>query len=168
MGGGILQDSQDRFFSQLYIEQFDFLYYLACSLLHDDHLGYDLVQDTFQVALLKIDKLMCHPNPVGWLVQTMKFKAAHIQRDQKILIELHEEILAHTDDRNAFEECEDNWKKRWLNVLSEAEISLLQRYYGEGYPIQIVAQEHGIGVEACYKRLQRAKKKLRQLIDQNE
>lgn len=163
-----MDDNQERFFTQLYIAQFDFMYYLACSLLHDDHLGYDLVQDTFQVAFLRIDELMRHPNPAGWLVQVMKFKVAHIRRDQKLLLELHEDIAVHTNDSSAFEECEDDWKARWLSVLSEGEISLLQRYYGEGYPIQIVAKEHGIGVEACYKRLQRAKKKLRQLTEQNE
>lgn len=161
-------DSRDSFFTQLYIEQFDFLYYLACSMLHDDHLGYDLVQDTFQVAFMKIEELMHHPNPAGWLVQTMKYKAAHIQRDQKLLLELNEAVMAHNDGTSVFEEHEDDWKKRWLNVLSEAELTMLQKYYGEGYPIQTVAQEQGIGVEACYKRLQRAKKKIRKLIEQNE
>lgn len=161
-----MDSRQDHFFTKLYIEHFDFLYSLACSLLHDDHFGYDLVQDTFQVALLRIDELMEHTNPTGWLVQTMKYKLAHILRDQKLLIELREEISAYPNERHAFEECENNWKERWEKVLSKVEISMLQRYYGEGYPIHIVAQEYGISVDACYKRLQRAKEKLRKLIEQ--
>ena len=159
-----MKENQERFFTQLYLEQFDFLYHLACSLLHDDHFGYDLVQDTFQVALLKIDELMEHPNPTGWLVLTMRNKVAHINRDRKLLLELNEAIIANTNDCLVFEEQESDWKERWLTVLSEKEISLFQRYYGDGYSIEIVAQENDISVDACYKRLQRARKKLRNLI----
>ena len=158
--------NRDEFFTRLYLEQFDFLYKTACFLLHDEHLGFDLAQETFLVAYLRIDELMQHPNPVGWLVQTMKYKLTHIKRDQKILLEFHEEIAAHADDGIDFEECESNWKERWLQVLSETEFALLKRYYGEGFPIQTVAQEFGLSVEACYKRFQRAKKKLRQFIEQ--
>lgn len=160
-----MKDDKDRFFTQLYLEQFDFLYGLACSLIHDDHLGYDLVQDTFHTAFLKIEELMQHPNPTGWLVLTMKHKAAHVYRDQKLLLELKDATLISIDDSVEFEEQESDWTNRWLTVLSMEEISMLQKYYGEGYPIQIVAKEHKITVEACYKRLQRAKKKLRKLIE---
>lgn len=163
-GGEVLEKGQERFFTQLYLEQFDFLYHLACALLHDDHLGYDLVQDTFQAAFIKIDVLMRHPNPTGWLVQTMKNKAVHIYRDQKRLLELNEAMMPHADDL-AFEEQESDWKERWLRVLSEEEISLLQKYYGSGYPIQDIAKEYKISVEACYKRLQRARKKLEKVTE---
>lgn len=160
-----MTEEQNNFFTQLYLKEFNFLYDLACALLSDSHLGYDLVQETFQVACLKIESVMKHPNPAGWLVVVLKHKVAHIFRDKKILLELNESITAAVDDTAKFEECEDDWKKRWLEVISESEFQLLQKYYGQWISISCLAEELGISVDSCYKRIQRAKKKLRKIFE---
>ena len=77
---------QDSFFEALYQGMFNKLLLYAQAGLSDKSKAMDVVQDTYHEAVLKIEQLMVHPNPEGWLMQTTKNKIKEYNRTQTAYI----------------------------------------------------------------------------------
>ena len=53
----------------------------------------------------------------------------------------------------------------YRDLLGSEDFKLLKKIILEKYPLSEAAEELNISVEACKKRVQRAKKKLREILD---
>ena len=105
--------NQENFFNQLYQENFWKLRRYALTCLNENQ-AEEIVQDTFFEATKKIDILIAHENPGGWLMDTLKNKIRNCQRrNQKelmLLVSLDSEtVLQIAAPRNT----EDVTEKRW-------------------------------------------------------
>ena len=56
---------------------------LATALVQDADFAEDCVQRAFCVALLKENELNAHPNPQGWIMQTVKYIALDEMKKRK-------------------------------------------------------------------------------------
>ena len=63
---------QDRLIESLHKAYFTKLLLYAQAILGNSTAAQDVVQDTFHEAVLKVDKLMTHENPGGWLMLSQK------------------------------------------------------------------------------------------------
>ena len=156
---------QSRKIEQLYLEMFDKLYaYAGCSL-DSDALAEEAVQETFRIACQKPEQLCESVNPRGWLVQTLKYtirniKCSHVAA--KRLVEKY--LMARSKDLTLSEETLPP-NVLYPNAADTEEFKLLVEMVVEGRSHLEMAERRGISVDACKKRVQRAKEALRKIID---
>ena len=74
---------KEAFFDQLYQQWFFKLLRYAGVAVKNHHVAEEIVQDTFLVALQKVDYLFASEEPGRWLKQTVKYKILHYFREQK-------------------------------------------------------------------------------------
>ena len=79
-GGAAVTPEYDGAFDALYLAHVQKLLCYAQSQIQRREIAEELVQDTFHEAYLKFDRLRCHENPGGWLMQTLKNKAISWKR----------------------------------------------------------------------------------------
>lgn len=78
-----MTEEETVFLENLYATYVNKLVVYARATLDDKGKAQDVVQDTFHEAALKIAALMVHPNPGGWLMQTLKYKIKGYNRARK-------------------------------------------------------------------------------------
>ncbi len=77
-----MQPDQERFFEKLYRDFYQWILHQAEKKLGDPVLAQDVTQDIFCAALNRIDYLMTHENPGGWLSLVLKYKILHFYEKQ--------------------------------------------------------------------------------------
>lgn len=150
--------SQSQKIEQLYIAMFSRLYGVALAALRDSGLAEEAVQDTFRIACAKPSALLSSQNPEGWLMNTLKNILMKIRsqraQDEAYLIPLlkeHENVVGRRDDE----------KPDILELLNDDDKRVLILTVLEGKTMLEASRILGISLEACKKRAQRARKKLR-------
>jgi RNA polymerase sigma-70 factor (ECF subfamily) len=132
----------------------------ARSVLGNEALAEEAVQDTFRIACGKPEDLCHSPNPEGWLMNTLKNVLRNMLRSQARSARM---IAALTPDSDAASiEVPD--LKLLYGSLAETEEFRLVQAVAEGVPILEIAREWGISLEACKKRIRRAKEHLQKKI----
>ncbi len=164
-----LDNKQLEILEQLYKTMYNGLYACAMAALRDRGLAEEAVQDTFRIACGKIDSLMASGNMQGWLMNTLKNvlrnKRKTRERYRRLIVRLiltgeHIETRwedVSTEDVDALAEYE--------NLLGKDDFKLLKMVYLESATILEAAAAFGISIEACKKRIQRAKKKLQKFLE---
>ncbi len=154
-----LEKHQGDFTEELYHKIFNKLYHYAMKKLEDPSISEEAVQETFSIAWVKVDALMCSPNPEGWLMNTLKNVICNIKRDRSYLsMQLMSEehinfLMAQGQENNLDPEF------LYEGMVSQEEFFLLKRVAIDNRSMLEVAEELGITLEACKKRVQRAKAK---------
>lgn len=153
-----LTPEQQAELAQLYRETFRALYAYALSALRDSTLAEEAVQETFFIACYKIDNLLESPNPRGWLTLTVRNVARNLKvRQRKRAGQIS--LSAVPEEPVGEEDVSMRPELLYESYLSEEEFALLSRVGVDGYTMQETSEQFGISVEACKKRVQRAKKK---------
>lgn len=156
---------QRRMIEALYLEMFDKMMAYACCSLDNEALAEEAVQETFRIACQKPDQLCQSVNPRGWLVQTLKYMICNIQSSRASAQKLVEKYLkAQSKDSTFSEDCVD-LHILYENVAHTEEFKLLIETAVEGRSHLEMANSRGISVDACKKRVQRAKETLRKKIN---
>lgn len=127
----------------------------ASSVLEDSNLAEEAVQDTFCIFFVKADAALQHENPQGWLMGTLQAAMRNMLRrrasmSRLILQTLRVERLGEPlvgDEKNVAPLCED--------LAARADFQLLKRVALDGCTMLEAAQERGITLEACKKRIRR-------------
>ena len=150
---------------ELYLEMFEKLKIYACCSLDSEALAEEAVQETFRIACQKPEQLYESSNPRGWLVQTLKNTISNIRRNQMAAKKIIEKYLM-TQVKD-FSVAEDHIEVRVLyeDVADTEEFKLLVEMAIEGRSHLEMASSRGISVDACKKRVQRAKETLQRKID---
>lgn len=148
----------------LYLELYDKMIVYAESTLGSRPLAEEAVQETFRIACQKSQSVCISPNPQGWIFNTLKFTIKNIKSNQasaKHLIELY--MLTQTDELIA---APDHVSVDVLyeNVANTDDFQILKEMAIERRSHEEMAAKRGISVNACKKRVQRAKEKLQQKL----
>ena len=147
---------------QLYIEHYRHLFRLARSFVNQD-LAEDLVQETFLIAQTRLDCVISSKNPTGWLVNTLKNVIGNTYQKRNF-------ICTHLISESIIDEAgeyEHPVNEMYAGLIDEETLSLLIWIYCEGTSYQEAADRLGISLNACKKRIQRAKTALKQAIEKN-
>lgn len=149
---------------QIYLRMYDKLFLYARSALENDSLAEEAVQETFRIACQKPDDLLRSPRPEGWLVNTLKYVVSNMIHSRSTANRILSEYIAAqpkvffaTEDRIGFEIM-------YENVADMEEFQLIKEMAIDGMSHLEMAQKRGISVDACKKRVQRAKEVLRKKI----
>ena len=164
---------QSEFLEELYRKNFQVLLDYASANLPVD-LATEVVQETFTLASEQVEKLMCHPKPMGWLVKTVKNKNKQWKRRYNnyvrccVPLEKQFKDAASLDGDPAKRYEADLAKERVSEIkqiLSRDEKYILRRIIGEHATHKQLAEELGITESACQKRFERIKKKARKHLE---
>lgn len=152
---------EDSFIEELYRLEYNKLLGYAERRLNNLELSQDLVQDVFHEAVRHKEKLFLHPNPQGWLVQTLKNKILSNERERAHYAKL---FVSSEDVKELAAPSDGTWEmmETIRKVLTEEELSLLWRIVLGGESYLAVSCELGITVWACQKRVSRIRQKLRE------
>ena len=150
---------------QLYLEMYDMLYtYARCSFA-EESLAEEAVQETFKIACQKPEQLCGSENPKGWLVNTLKFTIRNMKRNRERMQQLLSQVeqnepAAYSEDRLPLELI-------YEDLSNTEEFKLLVEMAIDGKSHLEMANARGITVDACKKRVQRAKEKLQEKMKQD-
>lgn len=154
----------NRIIEELYIDMYTRLLIYARNALGDIHLAEEAVQDTFRIACAKSEQLIESKNRQGWLTNTLKHVICNTRRSQERFSSLLKIITASA--QMSSEACGDNVDLAMYctSVLGAEDFELIRHVVIEKRTMAEASRECGVSVENCKKRIQRAKKKLKNAI----
>ena len=152
---------------QLYLEMYDMLFTYASNTFQEESLAEEAVQETFHTACRKAERLCSSQNPKGWLVQTLKFTIQNMRRSRENARQLLSDYLV--DQQEKWAASEDNLDLLLLyeDLSRSEEFRLVKELAINGRSLPEMAQDRGISVSACKKRVQRAKEVLRKKMNRD-
>lgn len=151
----------------LYADMYPKLFIYAKNSLGDFHLAEEAVQETFRIACAKSAQLIESQNRPGWLTNTLKYIIYNTRRSQAKFSNLL--MIITTAAGMSPEISEDNTELAMYctSILGKEDFELIKHIIIENKTMIGASNEIGISVEACKKRVQRAKKKLRKSISED-
>ncbi len=155
---------QNERIEQLFREMFKTLYIYAKNALGEHSLAEDATQETFCTACAKSDECLQSGNPEGWLMKTLKNVVRNTKRQRAKLNMLavislnseESELLATYDEIDIDVLYGDEAKREDFQIFKMVAV--------EGRSMRETADEFGISIEACKKRVQRIKKRLQKKL----
>lgn len=155
---------QSKLIESLFLEMHDLLKSYALSILRDESLAEEAVQETFQVACNRPEALFESPNPKGWLVNTLKFTLHNMILSRESSQRLLSKYLSMQTDTMAFSEDKVSFEVMYQNIADTEEFKLIKEMAIDGKSHLEMAKARGITVAACKKRVQRAKEILKKKL----
>lgn len=159
-----MNTEENKAIEQLYLEMYAMLMAYARSALGEEALAEEAVQETFQIACQKPAQLLDSPNPRGWLVNTLKFTIRNMTRSRDSARLILSRYLAARSESIAFSEDKVSLEILYENVADLEEFKLLKELAIDGRSHLEMAKDRGISVNACKKRVQRAKEILKKKL----
>lgn len=160
-----LSESEYQFLEQLYRAYYHQLFLYAKAAVKNPHLAEEAVQDTFHIACSKIRELQRSENSAGWLVQTLKNVLKNMERTRSSLYTSLHTTVPYNDAVLGTQQDEIDVALLYGGILTEEEFHLLKRIALDRYSFLEAAEELHISVEACRKRFQRIRKKMRKNLE---
>lgn len=163
MGARKMQEQFLREIEVLYVKQYDMLLTYAMSILKNDALAEEAVQETFRIACQKADVLHKSENKEGWLLNSLKNVISNIERMQfraSRRMEEYAALLARFPERDNGIDLDVLYN----NIATSEEYILIKELVFEQKGIRELAESRGISIAACKKRIQRAKQMLRKQL----
>lgn len=155
---------QSEFIEQLYLEMFNMLLSYARASLEEESLAEEAVQETFQIACRKPEQLLGSPNPKGWLVNTLKYTISNIKYSREAARQLLVTYLTMQTSKLAISENTISLEVMYGSLADTEEFKLLKEMAIDGRSYLELAVARGISVNACKKRVQRAREKLQEKL----
>lgn len=162
MANSKLTQEQSDFIEKSYAKNVLAVYRLVCSMTH----GWNkidkeaVVQDTFTVAVQKVEHLMKHPAPVQWLMATARNKImdemkrkSNFMEDPVSYEELDEYESPILSMNNSFSDFAD--------ALTSEEIALLKKHWEEGYTLSEIADMKSVKPGTLRMRMSRIYSKIK-------
>lgn len=155
---------QNEEIRQLYLEMSSKLFDYALSSLGNESLAEEAVQDTFRIACQKPEALCNSPNPQGWLVNTLKYVISNTVKSRetstRILTEYYKLRMGEIQESTDPEDLE----LLYHDLTNLEEYQLVKEMAVDGKSYLELAKERNISIEACRKRMQRAREFLQRKI----
>lgn len=161
MGNSISDEDQ---IAKLYAEMYGQMFAYASCILRNREWAEEAVQDAFCILCVKADEAFRRENPKGWMMRVLQNVIRNRNRQRAAMnrlimsslqVEKLEEVLVYD---------EENVDLLYGDLAARADFQLLKRIVLDGYTMLEAAEEYGITVEACKKRVQRIKKFLREKL----
>ena len=159
-----MEDPGNSQLEQLYYEMYEWLFGYANAALTDPFRAEEAVQETFRIACTRVDVLLSHPKPKGWIRQTLKYTMMNMARRQKADARLLVSYLAVSQNELTFTDDRVSLELDFNRISELEEFRLLKEWAVDNKSCLEIAQSRGITVEACKKRVQRAREILSQKL----
>jgi RNA polymerase sigma-70 factor (ECF subfamily) len=158
-----MDEAQSARIEQLYEEMYDrLLVYAECVL--DLPLAEEAVQETFRIACQNPEALLSSENPRGWLLLTLKHIIHNLLRRQDTASRFMDGYLSGQAQALSTDQEPLPPELLYANISGTEEFRLLSEMAIDGRTHAEMADSRGISVNACKKRVQRAKALLKQRI----
>lgn len=162
-----LETEEQAFFRKLYRDHYRALFGYAWQLGIGREAAEDYVQDAFLVALQHIEALKNSENPRGYLQQTLKYVIGYQLRCMRYAVNLQQKLLELEPSPEEHYSDAIGPETLYRGAISDDELELLLRFYREGWSQKELAADLGISLNACKKRIQRAKERLRSALEED-
>ena len=159
-----MTEEQSKRIEIFYKEMYDMLMIYARNALSSETLAEEAIQETFRIVCSKPEDLLSSPNPKGWIVNALKNTIKNTRRRRDTANVLLSQYLADHSGSDAFAEDRISLEVTYSDVAHTEEFRLIREMAVEGRSHLEMARSRGISVEACKKRVQRAKEFLRRKI----
>jgi len=155
-----------EFVAALYQTNYDKMVKFSMNAVYNKILAEDIVQDTYYEALRKADVLFEHPNPMGWLIETMKnkiraFKRRAMHRNEVYEPECDQMKLAGMEEQFGCAELQLIIE----DTLTPHEQQLFRLYFIQGYSARELAAMENISESSFKVRMCRIRKRLQCEVD---
>lgn len=159
-----MNDQQSKQIECLYIQMYNMLYEYARSVLGNETQAEEAIQEVFRIACQKPADVCESINPQGWMVLTLKHVISNMGRSQFIETRaLAKYSSLHPDIANSLP-TQIEVELLYNDIADTEEFHMLKEMTIEGLSYPEMAQNRGISIEACRKRMQRAKEFLRKVV----
>lgn len=147
---------------KLYKEMYPALHAYALRVMEDSALAEEAIQDAFCIACCRRDQFLSSPNPQGWIMLTLKHVMQNTLRAQaklRVLLALDAgaELPAGGPELISVDLL-------FSDVSDSEDFRLLKRIALDRCTMLELAEDLGVSVEACKKRVQRARKRLQKKL----
>ena len=159
-----MDEKYSREIERLYLLMYEQLCIYARCTMGNDSLAEEAVQETFRIACQKPEAVCGSVKPEGWLINTLKYVMSNMERSRMTANRiLKQYVLSQADDLTI---SEDGVKLEILygSIADMDEFKLIKEMAVDGRSQLEMAQARQISLDACKKRVQRAKEKLRKKI----
>lgn len=151
----------------MYIRSYDMLFAYAVTLLGNAATAEEAVQESFRIACMKPEALIRSDNPVGWMVNTMKhsvrnIKRTHLRRRIGATLSLDDDEVC-LDQPGRLDEYAD---VEFSDLMTDEEYRMMKWHVLLNVSIKDIAEAMDISEEACKKRIQRTKKRVRKILSE--
>lgn len=149
----------------LYQQMYNMMFEYARCSLENDALAEEAVQETFRIACQKPEALCTSQKPEGWLVNTLKYVISNMIRSRTTADRILKDYFAECIKR-VNENCDQiGIEILYEDVAEMEEFRLLKEFAIDGRSHLEMARSRGISVDACRKRVQRAKETLQRKLE---
>lgn len=155
---------QKKMIGELYQDMYDKLIVYARVNLDSEPLAEEAVQETFRIACQKPESLCSSANPQGWLVNTLKNTIRNMKRNRANAKRIVETYIMTELREFSITEDKIHLDVLYENIADMEEFKLLAEMAIGGRSHEEMARSRGITVNACKKRVQRAKEILQRKI----
>lgn len=163
---------QDLFFESLYRNNFGKLKAIAYTQTQNMPVAEELAQEVFVVALNDYATFCQHKEPFAYLKKVLKYKILEYRREtsryRKLFLSMDYELIAQVKaPSNPFPINLPGILETVRETLSNDEWKMLYRFTMEGASHRQIADGMGITVKASYKRLERIREKLDEVLPEH-
>lgn len=161
-----LNTQEQAFVQSLYSSHFKALLNYARRLGFADEVAEDYVQETFLIAMQRVEVVMECRDPRSYLFKILKNRIGYNLRQMRVA----KKMLKKLQDQNAGTHTGSEYSQEldpetlYLGAISKDELELLIQFYQEGRSSKEIAADLGINFEACKKRVLRAREHLNQVL----
>ncbi len=164
--------AQRNKFEALYTAWHKDMYYAAMATLNDHALSEDALQEAFLYIVKHIEKIddPLSKSTRAFLVTLAGWQAKKILRERKkeSLTDVEDELTAPSTEENYFERYEENRLAELIRTLPEKYREPLFMRYAWEMRYEEIAENLGVSGDTARKRVERAKKMLKQeLMEEN-
>lgn len=174
----LADDDSNFYFEELYKKHYETVYkYILVALNFDHALADDCLQDVFATVYAKMEVVMEHKNPGGFIVITARnfiYKYRHrLSLTQKYTTgfdEAQQSILAYEEDFAGVLEKDidiEKLKQNFIGMLKENDLLLYMMFYEKKYKVAKISKLLNITENSVKVRLYRLRLSVKKLVRQN-
>lgn len=145
---------------------------VARAVLSDEHSAADVAQEAFVVAFTKLGRLRTAGHYGRWLMRIVRRQAIRAARRRRATVSLQTVPAAEMAGSHSGAGCEAlEERQRLLKAINRLpaneRLAIMLRYF-EDYDTRAIAAATGSAESAVFKRLSRARQRLRQWLSEEE
>ena len=161
-----LKAEEQAYFQELFQSHYSALTSYACQLGFPREAAEDYVQDVFLAAIRHIEDIRRCANPRGYLQQILKNVIGYRLRSLRYALALQNRLRERERQKGPFAE-ELPPGSLYRGAVADEDLSLLLRFYLEGWSQRELAKELGISENAVKMRLKHARERLRRALEED-
>lgn len=156
------QDEKDKFYKELLMDMYQKLRRYVYNGCGDWEFAEDVVQETFLEAYRKLDIIVVHPKPIGWLHETAKRKMMKMGKKKDTLYPVDDKYLIEKVEEITYKDVE--LAETIKSIVTDEEYEMICDYFINGFTSAEVAVKYEISEKAVRMKMNRLKKKMKEKL----